>query len=342
MELTSEEVERYLAKIFTRQEWLYVNNELLLFKQPDNNIRMRADLIYDKSYQKAVDTGILPAEKWYEIIDERGIISDEEKEELERLNTQLYAQSVLLGKTTKVKARQDRVKGIIADLKSKIAVLEHKKVSKLAMSAESKAEEERALYLCWNCVHKENGSKYWETFEELMVEKDITLRDKILIQYLKFKAGINSEIIRYIARHSLWRIRYVSSQKVSDPLFGVPTSQYTNDMLNLAYWSNFYQNVYEMMPKDRPPDSIIEDDEALDAYMKSYYEERNREDASERSRYQNQHARGKLSAFDKEEVIVTRSNELYEDIDYDSPREARLLKDRADIRKKKGIRKARK
>ncbi len=89
-----------------------------------------------------------------------------------------------------------------------------------------------------------------------------------------------------------------------------------------------------MMPKDRPTDLIIEDDDALDAYMKSYYEERNREDAAERYKHQTQQSRGTLSAFDKEEVIVTRSNELYEDIKYDKPREAQRIKGRVDIKKK--------
>jgi hypothetical protein len=105
-------------------------------------------------------------------------------------------------------------------------------------------------------------------------------------------------------------------------------------MLNLAYWSNFYQSVYEMMPRDRPPDSVIDDDDSLDAYMKDFYEERNREDASEWSKNKTKSGRGKLSAFDKEEVIVTQSNELYEDIDYDKPREAQRVKDRVDLIKR--------
>jgi hypothetical protein len=88
-----------------------------------------------------------------------------------------------------------------------------------------------------------------------------------------------------------------------------------------------------MLPKDRPPDSIIEDDVALDAYMKSYYEERTKEDAAERDRGK---VNGKLSAFDKEEVIVTRSHELYQDIDYDKPREAQAIKDKPAISKKAG------
>jgi hypothetical protein len=86
-----------------------------------------------------------------------------------------------------------------------------------------------------------------------------------------------------------------------------------------------------MMPEDRPSEIVIEDDDALDAYMKAYYEERNREDAGRR--HKNKRS-GKLSAFDSEEVIVTRSHELYEDIDYDTPREAQKLKERTDIRKR--------
>jgi hypothetical protein len=86
-----------------------------------------------------------------------------------------------------------------------------------------------------------------------------------------------------------------------------------------------------MMPEDRPSDLIVEDDDALDAYMKSYYDEKTKEDAARKSKASNT---GRLSAFDNEEVIVTRSNELYEDIKYDKPREAQRIKDRVDIKKK--------
>ena len=41
-----------------------------------------------------------------------------------------------------------------------------------------------------------------------------------------------------------------------------------------------------------------------------------------------------MSAFDAEEVIVTQSNELYEEIEYDKPREAQRVKNRTDIKKR--------
>ena len=332
MDLTSEEVERYLNRIFTGTELFNLDGKLFIFKHPGNRTRALADLIYDKALKRATDSGMLSMEDLAALIKERNLFTQADQDKLEELLAQKNAQEIILSKTTRIKARQDRLIGVIAGIKEKILELEYKRTSKLTLSADSKAEEERALYLCWACSTDEDGNKCWDTFDIMLKENDLDYRDSILMGFLRFKAGISTEIIRCLARHSLWRIRYVTSQKVSDPLFGVPTSQYTNDMLNLAYWSNFYQNIYEMMPKDRPPDTIVEDDDALDTYMKAYYEERTREDAVERDKNKLGN-RGKLSAFNKQEVIVTKSHELYEDIDYTKPREARMIKDKAAIKK---------
>lgn len=334
MGLSADEIDRYLNIIFTGQKFVYIDNELFVFKHPNNIIKMRSDLIYDRAYDSALSQGMLPVKDLETLMKERGLFSEEDESKLDRLRAQLEAQEVLLSKTTKVKARQDKIKETIASLKKDAREIEYKKISKLSMSVESKAEEERLLFLCFSCTYLDNGELYWKKFEDLLNEKNIEFKDKILYEFIKFRNGIETSIIRLIARSSLWRIRYVTSQKATESLFGIPTSNYTNDMLNLAYWSNFYQSIYEMMSRDRPPDSIIEDDDSLDAYMKDFYEERNREDAAEWSKNKNRTGRGKLSAFDKEEVIVTQSNELYEDIDYDKPREAQRVKDRVDLTKR--------
>lgn len=335
MDLTADKVERYLNRIFTGRALVYVGEKLFIFKQPTNDIKAHSDLIYDRAYYKAVDSGLLPISDLEELIKKRNLFTEDDQDRLQELKTRKEAQESILSKTTRVKARQDRLIGIIAKLDEDIYELESRYTSKLSMSAEAKAEEERALYVCWACVYDDNMGRCWDTFEDLLNELDINFRNELLIKFLKFRSGIDTTTIRYLARHNLWRIRYVTSQKTSEPLFGVPTSEYTNDMLSMVYWSNYYQSIYEMMPKDRPSDSIIEDDAALDAYMKSYYEERNREDAADRARGQNS-GRGKLSAFDKEEVIVTKAHDLYQDIEYDKPREAQMIKDKPAIRKRKG------
>lgn len=331
MALSYEEIEEYLCKIFLGKEFVLIDDVLYTLVFPSNEVKVRANLIYKRAYENALGDGMLSSKDLEEVIERRQLISAEEINRLKKLQSQLEAQEILLGKTTRVKANQERIKTAIRRLKHEISEIQFKKQSKMMLSADTKAEEEKSFYICSRCVYKEDGTLFWKTYEDALKENRLELRDKLLMSFLRFSSGCPSSIIRELARSSLWRIRYINSMKASDPLFGVPTSEYTTDQLSLAYWSNFYQNIYEMMPEDRPSDLVIEDDDALDAYMKSYYEERNREEAARKSKSKNS---GKLSAFDAEEVIVTRSHELYQDIEYDTPREAQKIKDRVDLKKR--------
>ena len=331
-DLTYEELSNYLLVIFTGEKIKTYGNASLLFKQPSNRVRMLSDITYEKAYKQAKEEGLLTTEEWEKVMFDRGLFTEKDIKEIEKLESKLEAQKFLLGKTTKVKAKQDRLKNIITGLKGEINIIKYKRFSKLTMSAETKAEEDKNLFLCSKCIYNlDTDTLRWKDVEELHNEKELDFRGELLVDFIRFCNGYSPEIIRYIARSSLWRVRYMHSIKSSDPLFGVPVVDYSSDQFNLAYWSNYYQNIYEMLPEDRPSDMIVEDDESLDAYMQAYYDERTRDDAARKHKYSN---KGKLSAFDKEEVIITKSNELYEDIKYDKPREAQKLKDRTDVRKR--------
>lgn len=331
MSLSFESIDKYLCKIFTGEEYAYIDGVLFKFKYPNNKVRQMADLVYSKTYDDAVDSGLLPREKLEKLIEKRSLLSEDDSSKLKKLKSQLDAQEVLLAKTTKVKANQDRIKSVIDRLKREIATLNFKRESKLMMSAEAKAEEEKSFYICTQCVFDCNDAPFWKSYEQALLDRNFDLKNKVFSKFLKFYHGFSTSIVREIARSNIWRIRYVHSIKTSEALFGIPVSDYTSDQLNLVYWSNYYQNIYEMMPEDRPSDLVIDDDESLDAYMKSFYEERNRDAAARKSKAKR---RGKLSAFDSEEVIVTSSHELYQDIQYDKPREAQKIRDRVDINKR--------
>lgn len=332
MSLTHEEIEIYLARIFAGFDYAYVGDELLVLKFPSNKIKLRASLVYERSFEEAKAQGMLPVEELRTLIEKRNLITEVDKIRLKKLTDQLEAQEILLGKTTRVKANQDRIKQIIRRLQHEIREIEFKQSSKLVMSAETKAEEDRSFYICSRCVYKEDGETlFWPSYEDTRKETRLDLRDNILLSYLRFYSGLSMHKIRAIARSGMWRIRYINSLKTSDPLFGVPASDYTTDQLNLAYWSNYYQSIYDMMPEDRPTDMVIEDDDALDAYMKAFYTERTQQEAERRH---SKKRSGKLSAFDAEEVIVTRSHELYQDIEYDTPKESQKIKDRVDLKKR--------
>ncbi len=330
--LFSEEfIEKAIISISTGRSLIYIDGVLIIFKQPSNYIKQQADAIYEIEFEKAKEGGLLEKSVLEKVIEDRSLFTEEDKSKLSKLESRLEGQRVLLSKTTRVRANQERIKKVIDDIEFQIRELTYKKTSKLMMSAEVRASEERSLFLCWKSVYKNEEDLFWNTFDGFRNTNDLEFRSKIFSKFIEFYSGYPLKTIRYIARNNLWRIRYLTSQKTSDQLFGVPTTEYSNDMLGLAYWSNYYDNIYQMMPEDRPSDLIINDDEALDAYMQSYYEERNREAISRRS---NKKTPGKLKAFDSEEVIVTASNELWRDIDYDKPREAQKIKGRADVKKR--------
>jgi len=330
MLLEDDQVEKLITKISVGKDIKIVDDQLITLKFPSNLIKLEADVLYENEYQKAINSGLLNRSSLEELIKRRNLFTDEDQKNLDSLEAKLEGQRILLAKTTVVKANQSRIKGVMAKLRTDINEITAKKTSKLMMSAEVKANEEKSLFLCWKCTFKAD-ELLWETFRDFKHTSDIKFRANILTSFFKFYSGLPSAEIRFIARHNLWRIRYVNSQKLAEALFGIPSVDYTNDMLSLAYWSNYYDNIYQMMSEDRPSDLIIEDDEALDAFMRAFYEERTREDAARRSKSRSP---GKLSAFDSEEVIVTASNELYQDIVYDTPREAKKLKDRNEIKKR--------
>jgi hypothetical protein len=77
--------------------------------------------------------------------------------------------------------------------------------------------------------------------------------------------------IREIARSASWRFRWNGAKGIGD-LFGKPISEFDAEQQSLLYWSQVYDSVYERM--ERPPESIINDDEALD----KWFEDENRKD----------------------------------------------------------------
>ena len=68
-----------------------------------------------------------------------------------------------------------------------------------------------------------------------------------------------------------------------------------------------------MLPDERPSDEIIEEDDALDAFMKSYMEEKQREAVSSRESKQRGDS-GVKDPWSHGETIVMSSNPAYKDM----------------------------
>ena len=299
---------------------MYVNNKAgeavpLLFTYPTSADSRIAAHLHMQALKEAEEAGIPSISEMEIAVRERGIFTEEDEASIERLTSKLEGQRVVLSKTTKVPARRERLEKIIAGLKEQINEIKLKREITFDNTRERKAAEEKFLYLTW-CGTKDpfTGERFWKTWEDFQAETDYHFRKRVLLDYIVFAHGIDQSSIRFIARSNLWRLRYVSALKTGDELFGRAIRDYTVDQLMVLYWSHYYQSIYEMMPDDRPPDSIIVDDEALDAYMKDWQEDRSRDAAASRAKKNKKY--GQSTAWDYDETLVMRSNPMHEDIEY--------------------------
>ena len=325
IELSFDELETHIDEISTGTKVIEAENEggdplVLVIQQPKSRDKLFASLIYKQTYEQAKKEGIKTHEEMRDILEQRGIINEEDELVIKVLRDKLEAQRVLLAKTTQVRANRDRIIKVIASLENELKEIIFKRERTFGLTAEAKSNEEKLAYWCRRYVYKSEGELLWPTKEEYNDDKDHVLRMNIFTEYSRFVLGLTTEIIRYIARSNLWRIRYVTALKCGTDLFGMPAVNFSADQTNLLYWSHFYQGVYEMMPDDQPSEEIIEDDTALDAYMENYYKEMKQERLVKKSQ------KDGIDAMKNDQVIITPAHELHKDIDYDKPREAQRLK----------------
>ena len=74
--------------------------------------------------------------------------------------------------------------------------------------------------------------------------------------------------IRKLARRNDWQLRYGISLELKQPLFEGEVSSFDTNKLRFVYWLNFYHNIYIKPDKERPKESIIENDTLLDEHMR--------------------------------------------------------------------------
>ena len=80
IELTNDELDRYLNIIFTGSKFVEIDGVFVVLKQPDNLINMRAQLVYDTALNQAVKDGLLTKNKLEDLIEKRGLFTEADKD----------------------------------------------------------------------------------------------------------------------------------------------------------------------------------------------------------------------------------------------------------------------
>lgn len=318
-ELSYQEVEELLENVINNKKLVKVelskSTLFVIFSFPAAGDILASRCTREKALIEATKEELPSKEEMEEIVKERGLL---DHDKIEELKEKIEAQERLLV-LTKLEGRKKVIEENIVRISNEVFKLQSQADHMFALTREYRADEEALLYLSWASTHTLTGEKYWKDFQTFENETDITFRNSIIDKYADFNRGLSTKEIRFLARHVLWRIRYTAGLKLGGSLFVRGLQDLTPDQQSLLYWSNYYQSIYEMLPDDQPDDDIITDDEALDNYMEAYFKQREQERSQGRLKRRSG-GKGKLSAEDSDEVIVTANHPDYLKMSYSEER----------------------
>lgn len=317
-EYSFQEIEEILEGILNNRKLIEIklsnSSKFIIFSYPNAGDILYSRYIRKKTLIEAKDAGLPSIEDITKMLSERDVITSEDKQQIKELEDKIVGQRRLL-QVTKIPARKKTIEEAIEKYTQEINTLKNKGEEYYYLSQERKADEEAILYLAWASSFCIDGGKYWQTFQDFEKDTDLFFRSQVILEFAIFNRGLSTKTIRYVARHNLWRIRYVAALKTSNSLFDNGLSDLTPDQLSLLYWSNYYQSIYEMMPDDQPSDDVISDDEILDKFMKVYFEKREQEKNG--GRIKRGVEKNKLSAWNNsDELIITPAHPEYMSLAY--------------------------
>jgi hypothetical protein len=320
-ELSFQEVEELLEGIVNNTKLVKVETQAgdkhVVLSHPTAREVLLSRYRREKALIAAEQVGLPSREEITKQVEKRKT-SIKDKEAIATLEGQVEAQRRLL-LLTKIPGRKKPIEDTIERLLGEISVIQAKIDQLYSLTREFRADEEVLIFLTWAACYEITGEKCWKSFEDFEAQTDLILRDALIQEFAIFNRGVSLKKVRYLARHTLWRIRYTAGLKLGGDLFTRGLHDLTPDQQALLYWSNYYNSIMEMLPDDRPDEETIKDDEALDAYMEMYFKQREQEEGRNRLK-RGSGGKGKLSADTADEVIITSNHPEYLHMSYSEER----------------------
>lgn len=271
--MSPEEIERAVTKIAWGGRFIEAKDSegtkhVLIIKSLSTRQRIFVNFVYDEALAEARREGVLTKFDLYAKYKAKGVWTPQDDEKIEKLEEQI-------GKLQKIakhaKGRDKRrFAKQIEQLELSYKDVANKRYNLFFSSAEMYAGEVKSLGLVFCSIYDDQERRLWDNWNTFLNSADDVLVSNILIGLRKIDTFTLSQI-REIARSATWRFRWNGAKGIGN-LFGKPVSEFDAEQQSLLYWSQVYDSVYESL--ERPPEDIIDDDEALD----KWFEDKSRKD----------------------------------------------------------------
>ena len=168
-----------------------------------------ADLAYSVEVSRLMDLypNLPTMEEMEQRLERRGVWTEEHTKELEELRQDIVELSteIFLAKAEYKTSKKASVKTKITKLtkeyeenRDQFLKMETRKSKFMSQTLEGRADERRLVVKMSRCIKRPDGSRVWETSEELKKEKDSDPVGRLVFEFMTFTQGVDPRVLEQV------------------------------------------------------------------------------------------------------------------------------------------------
>lgn len=252
--------ELMVARIISGMLRFKMGDIIIVMKKPPVEQLYVAEELYCQYKEELADEGCMSEEQAFDYLIKQGMWSNEKQEMLDVLVKHIEEFKVGLFnlRFKSIERHHTRIALTQARAKQVELYTEKNVLSYLTNSGAAALLKNRYL-IAMSCYYISGEPVFTE---DSFWKNDSSLFDNIVDFY--YRTRLTESQFRELARTQPWRSHW-NSRKSEIGVFGVASSQLSDEQRVLTTWSSMYDSIFEH--SECPGDSVIEDDDTLDGWM---------------------------------------------------------------------------
>lgn len=258
--------ESLVHRILSGKQIIVDEDNLYELRKPSLSLKMRSDLLYEKSYEDNIYNDFWLLEDIESLLFDLQLVSRDYKSSLSKLEKTLEKTKINLYQQYFDSTKRNKIKQRITSLKESIDQIYNQQHSLDFLTLEHYCDNIKHEFIISNTLyHYESDSLVFDpsNIEYTTFNKIISIISKNMIDISTYKK---------ISRSDYWK-NYWSNNKLN--IFNEPVKEWSEEQKSLINISCMYDKIYEH--PDSPKEEIINDDDALDGWMLFQKQENDRQ-----------------------------------------------------------------
>lgn len=236
---------------------------------PSRENRFLAERFFMSVYNEGLNNGLMDKSDIKKLLYEHNIWNQENEDTLQKMISDIEDIKVWIFENYTNSSKRRQFKKALKDTEEYIGKLLIEKQTFDMYDAKYVASVAKQHYIMGSSIFKGKNKPLFKNWWSSREDDIVQYCYKIMSEY-----SLNDSEYRELSRSNIWRNIW-NSRRISGNLFGKSAVDLSISQRQLVMWSNIYDSVYKS--SECPPDSIIEDDDAIDGWMIKQRRERNKD-----------------------------------------------------------------